>query len=96
MSIKEQELHAYVDGQLDPARVAEIEAHLAANSQDLMRVEAFRKQNQICMPSLIQPWMSHCPARCSVGIAPARNGNAMRRWLAPWRWVWCWVLGCAE
>ena len=46
MSIKEQELHAYLDGQLDPARVAQIEAHLAANSQDLMRVEAYRKQNQ--------------------------------------------------
>ena len=46
MSIKEQELHAYVDGQLDPVRVAEIEAHLAASSQDLMRVEAYRKQNQ--------------------------------------------------
>ena len=46
MSIKEQDLHAYVDGQLDPVRVAEIEAHLAANLQDSMRVEAYRKQNQ--------------------------------------------------
>ena len=46
MSIKEQDLHAYVDGQIDPARVAEIEAHLADNPQDAMRVDAYRKQNQ--------------------------------------------------
>ena len=46
MSVKEQDLHAYVDGQIDPARVAEIEAHLADNPQDAMRVDAYRKQNQ--------------------------------------------------
>ena len=46
MSVNEKELHAYVDGQLDPVRVAEIEAHLAANPHDLARVDAYRKQNQ--------------------------------------------------
>ncbi|MBT9612018.1 MAG: anti-sigma factor [Burkholderiales bacterium] len=46
MSISEHDLQAYVDGQIDPARVAEIETHLADNPQDAMRVEAYRKQNQ--------------------------------------------------
>jgi anti-sigma factor RsiW len=47
MNVNEQDLHAYVDGQLDPARHAEIEAHLGANPQALARVEAYRKQNQM-------------------------------------------------
>ncbi len=46
MSISEHDLQAYVDGQVDPARVAEMEAHLADHPQDAMRVEAYRKQNQ--------------------------------------------------
>jgi len=46
MSISENDLQAYVDGQIDPARVAEIEVYLAANPQDLARVDAYRKQNQ--------------------------------------------------
>ena len=46
MSMSEQDLHAYVDGQLDPARNAEIAAYLGANPQALARAEAYRKQNQ--------------------------------------------------
>ena len=46
MSIGEHDLQAYVDGQIDSARVAEIESHLAGNPQDAMRVEAYRRQNQ--------------------------------------------------
>jgi anti-sigma factor RsiW len=44
--ITERELHAYVDGQLDATRRAEIEAHLVANSGALSHVQQLRDQIQ--------------------------------------------------
>jgi anti-sigma factor RsiW len=42
--VSETELHAYVDGGLAPARVPEVEAHLAAHPEDAARVAAYRGQ----------------------------------------------------
>lgn len=42
--IAETDLHAYVDGQLPPARQAEVAAWLAAHPDDAARVEAWRAQ----------------------------------------------------
>lgn len=42
--ITELELHAYVDGELPAARVAELEAYLAAHPEDAARVSAYREQ----------------------------------------------------
>ena len=42
--ITEAELHAYVDGALSAARVAEIEAYLAGHPEDAARVAAYREQ----------------------------------------------------
>lgn len=44
-SMREEDLHAYVDGQLDTARLAEIEHWLAANPAEQARIENMRKQN---------------------------------------------------
>jgi anti-sigma factor RsiW len=42
--ITEPDLHAYVDGFLPAARVAEIEAYLAGHPEDAARVAAYREQ----------------------------------------------------
>lgn len=39
----EAELHAYVDGQLDPARLAQVESYLASNPEARARVEEWRR-----------------------------------------------------
>lgn len=74
MNMNEQDLHAYVDGQLDPARRAEIEAHLAANPQALARVEVYRKQNQtlhaLFDPTLDEPLPAVLQGRQPPGFNP--------------------------
>lgn len=44
--ISENDLHAYVDGELDPARAAEVEAHLAADHEAAQRVAGWRRQKE--------------------------------------------------
>lgn len=43
--INEEELHAYVDGRLEPQRRSEIETHLAENPADAKRVRSYQQQN---------------------------------------------------
>ena len=43
--VNEARLHAYVDGELNEAERAEVEAHLAAHPDDAERVRAFMAQN---------------------------------------------------
>jgi anti-sigma factor RsiW len=44
--ISENDLHAYVDGELDPARTAEVEARIAADPDAGRRVAAWRRQKE--------------------------------------------------
>ena len=43
--VSEGDLHAYVDGQLDPARRAAVEAFLAAHPDDVARLHEYESQN---------------------------------------------------
>lgn len=45
-TLREDDLHAYVDGSLDDARRLEVEAWLAAHPEDAERVQAWASQNQ--------------------------------------------------
>jgi anti-sigma factor RsiW len=45
-AITPEELHGYVDGALDPAHRARIEAHLARNPDDAAAVRAYQRQNE--------------------------------------------------
>ena len=45
-TITDNDLHAYVDGQLEAARRAEIEAHLAANEVAAKAVRDYRRLNR--------------------------------------------------
>ncbi len=44
--MNEEELHAYVDGALDPARRLNVATYLAAHPWDAARMEAFRAQQE--------------------------------------------------
>lgn len=44
-SVSENDLHAYVDGELTPARRAAIETYLACNVDARLRVDDYRRQN---------------------------------------------------
>ena len=43
--MRDSDLHAYVDGQLEPSRRVEVEAWLAEDEEATRRVEAYRSQN---------------------------------------------------
>lgn len=45
--IEENDLQAYVDNRLDPARRTEVETYLAAHPEDAKRVQAYRQQNEL-------------------------------------------------
>jgi anti-sigma factor RsiW len=46
-SIEENDLQAYVDNQLDPARRAEVESYLAVHPEDAKRVQTYQHQNEL-------------------------------------------------
>jgi len=52
--LAENDLHAYVDGRLDAARRAEVEAWLLGHPSDAARVAAYRQQNDM-MQALFNP-----------------------------------------
>lgn len=47
LHVSDAELHAYVDGQLDPARQAAVEQHLASDAGAAARVAAYRQLNTL-------------------------------------------------
>ena len=55
-AITDQDLSAYVDGQIDPARRSEVEAYLSAHPQAVEKVAAYRKQNEM-LHALFDPAM---------------------------------------
>lgn len=65
--ITEADLHAHVDGQLSPARDAEVMMYLDAHPNELARVRAWQQQNEdlhrLLDPVLREPVPPHLPAR---------------------------------
>lgn len=71
-AITEDMLHAYVDGRLDPARHAEVEAYLNAHPQAAEKVTAYRKQNEM-LHAVFDPTLNEpLPAVLRRGTAPPR------------------------
>ena len=68
--VGEDELHAYVDGALPPARMARVEAWLAANPAAAARVQEWRRQtdsfHRLFDPVLDEPM----PERLRPGALP--------------------------
>jgi anti-sigma factor RsiW len=82
--VTEQDLHAYVDGRLEPARRGEIEAFLAANSEAAEKVAAYRRQSQM-LRALFDPAMDEpVPSRFR---RPLRQPWPMVRYAAMVAWL---------
>jgi len=73
--VSDDELHAYVDGELATERAAEIEAWLAAHPDAAERVQTYRQQNQT-MRALFDPVLDE-PVPASLTATLARRS-------APW------------
>jgi len=79
--IRDEDLHAFVDGQLDSARRAEVEAWLTENPREAERVEAYRKQN-LALRALFDPALAE-PVPATMRRAAQQSGlHAMRRYAA--------------
>lgn len=78
--VTEADLHAYADGQLAPARQAEIEAFLNAHAAERQRVDDWRAQNR-GLKQLLNPVMAE-PLPLRLPLAPAA-APAWHAW--PWR-----------
>lgn len=64
--VNEADLHAYIDGQLNEERRAEVEAYLAEHPAEAARVQAYREQNQ-ALHALFDPILQEpVPARVKL------------------------------
>jgi len=79
--VRDEDLHAFVDGQLDSARRAEVEAWLAENPRDAERMEAYHKQN-LALHALFDPALAE-PVPPTMRRAAQKPGfHATRRYAA--------------
>jgi anti-sigma factor RsiW len=82
--IDDAELHAYVDGQLTPDRVAAVEEALAIEPALAARVAAFRGLNVDLRDALDPILAEPIPDRLLAAAVPPRAGRgAARRWMPP-------------
>ncbi|HEX9178967.1 MAG TPA: anti-sigma factor [Burkholderiales bacterium] len=82
--ISEHDLHAYADGELDPARTAAVEAHLAADHGASQRVAAWRRQKE-ALHALFDPVLAEpVPQRL---LEPPRARPPMLRMAAVVAWL---------
>jgi anti-sigma factor RsiW len=77
LDITEDDLHAYVDGALPPARRAEIEAYLVQYPDDAERVRVYQAQNlalkALFNPVLAEPLPDHLHALTVQPVNPTVN-----------------------
>lgn len=77
-SVTEDELHAYVDGQLPPARRGAVEAWLAAHPEDAARVAAWRSQAELIRARFGAVTAEEPPQRLNpAGLGRRRRGGAL-------------------
>jgi anti-sigma factor RsiW len=82
--IDDAELHAYVDGQLTPDRVAAVDEALASEPALAARVAALRSLNADLRDALDPILSEPIPERLLAAAAPPRAGRgAARRWMLP-------------
>src|SRR5437764_11181201 len=74
--VTEEELHAYVDGELPADRQAAVEAWLAAHPDDASRVSAWRAQSDAIKARYAGVALEPVPARLDL----ARLRRLERRW----------------
>lgn len=80
MPITEADLHAWVDGQLDAGRRAEVEAWLAARPEERARAEAWARDSQALRAHLAPVMEEPVPVR--IPTHRPGSGGAWRSWAA--------------
>jgi anti-sigma factor RsiW len=85
-AIGEMDLHAYVDGQLDASRRAEVEAYLAAHPEAAAEVQALRAQMQALHLRFDGVMNEPIPLRLTNALLPRRRSHAMA---AGFAWLAC-------
>jgi len=82
--IDDNELHAYVDGQLTPDRVEAVEDALRREPELASRVTSLRELNSALRDALDPILAEPIPERLlAAATAPATRSVAARRWFAP-------------
>jgi anti-sigma factor RsiW len=82
--IPDADVHAYVDGQLAPGRIAAFEAALAADAGLATRVAELRALNAALRDALDPMLAEPVPGQLlAAASAPARSAGGARRWVAP-------------
>lgn len=82
--ISESDLHAYVDGQLDPLRRVEVEAYLASNPAEAERIAGYRRQNEALHAAFDPVLAEPVPARMR---RPERPRYTLLRYAAVAGWM---------
>jgi anti-sigma factor RsiW len=78
LPIGEDDLQAYVDGRLAPARAGEVEAYLSERPEMEARLAAYRAQNEALRERLLPVAQAPIPAR--LRISAIRAGRRRRQW----------------
>jgi anti-sigma factor RsiW len=80
--VGEDDLHAYVDGQLEAERRSAVERHLASNPQDARRVAAYRAQRHAIRAGYAARGAEPLPPQLSLAhIIAQRNRPRRQLWL---------------
>lgn len=84
--ISEFDLHAHADGQLEPARRAEIEAYLAAHPEAAAQVQQWQEQNRQLHAAYDSVLNEPVPLRLTNALRPKRWPGSIAAGLA---WLSC-------
>ena len=80
--ISEQDLHAYVDGLLDPTRRTSVDRYLASHPEVAQRVAGWQTVNEELRKAVT--WKAEEPVPAALNVARIVNTRLSRRWV-PWR-----------
>jgi anti-sigma factor RsiW len=84
MPISEADVHAYVDGQLAPERIARVEAALGEDAMLAARIAALHDQNAALRDALDPALAEPIPERLlAAATSPDARVAGVRRWLVP-------------
>ncbi|WP_342247200.1 anti-sigma factor family protein [Pseudomonas sp. OTU5201] len=75
----EDDLHAYLDGELDAEQRQVVEAYLAANPEAASQVEAWRRDAQLLRAALANPGLAPNPRLEPVAIRASLRARKQRR-----------------
>jgi anti-sigma factor RsiW len=80
--ISEDDLHAYVDGVLEPDRRAAVERHLVDTPQTAMRIASWQQADEALRRTV--GWKAEEPVPSELNVARIAASRVHRQW-TPWR-----------